>query len=60
MERKEEIITTLGLESHPEGGYFKEIYRSQGAIPHSALGQHFSGPRNHATSIYFLLEAENL
>ena len=59
MERKEEIITTLGLESHPEGGYFKEIYRSQGAIPHSALGQHLSGARNHATSIYFLLETEN-
>ena len=39
------IIRTLGLEPHPEGGHFKEIYR------HAAD----DGGRGVATSIYFLL-----
>jgi predicted cupin superfamily sugar epimerase len=39
-------INHLQLISHPEGGYFKEIYRA--AVMH--------GERNIATSIYFLLK----
>ena len=59
MSRKEELIRHLGMEAHPEGGYFKEVYRSKGIIPASALGDKFSGSRNHATSIYFMLESGN-
>lgn len=41
----EEWIATLGLQVHPEGGFYKETYRSQETV----------GNRNLATSIYFLL-----
>ncbi len=49
-------IQTLGLEQHPEGGWFKEIYRSDETIPPAGLPDRFSGPRCFLTSIYFLLE----
>lgn len=55
----EEIIIQLGLEEHPEGGYFKEVYRSKGLIPEHELSDDFQGDRNYATSIYFLLTSEN-
>jgi len=42
-----EIINTLGLSPHPEGGYYKETYRSTGIIP--------AIRRNYATAIYYLL-----
>ena len=53
------IIEKLGLKPHPEGGYFKEIYRSNDIIPHSALPKGFGGDRNFCTSIYFLLEGKD-
>src|SRR5690606_36108466 len=53
--KAEELINQLKLEKHPEGGYFKEIYRSESEIPESALSNDYSGNRNYATSIYFLL-----
>ncbi len=40
---------------HPEGGYFKETYRSSEVI--SDLPKRFTGSRSVSTSIYFLLEA---
>lgn len=48
-------INKLQLKKHPEGGYFKEIYRSDEIIPESALPYRYSNSRNHSTSIYFLL-----
>lgn len=54
-----EIIEKLDLQTHPEGGYFKEVYRSNGTIPKTVLGNNYSGPRNYATSIYFLLTSDN-
>lgn len=49
-------IETLGLIPHPEGGWFKETYRSSEAIPLAGLPPRFPGPRSLCTSIYFLLE----
>ncbi len=43
-------INHLQLTAHPEGGYFKEIYRAK--VMH--------GNRNIATSIYFLLKKEEV
>lgn len=54
-----EIITHFQLEKHPEGGYFKEIYRCKNKIPNSVLGTDFEGDRNICTGIYFLLTSEN-
>ena len=50
-----EIIKNFDLTAHPEGGYFKEIYRSKGEIASENLGVDFEGNRNYCTSIYFLL-----
>lgn len=53
-------IDTLGLEAHPEGGYFKEIYRSLEIIDETGLPSRFQGERHLATSIYFLLQKEQV
>jgi uncharacterized protein len=54
-----ELIKRLELEPHPEGGYFKEVYRSPEKIEQLALPDRFKGSRNFATSIYFLIEKSN-
>ncbi len=53
MNKIEKIIQKLELQPHPEGGYFKETYRSAGEINH--LPSKYKGKRNHSTCIYFLL-----
>ena len=53
-----ELVDQLDLMPHPEGGFFKEVYRSNQLISQSALAG-FSGDRNFCTSIYFLLTSEN-
>lgn len=52
----QEIIQHLGLLPHPEGGYYREVYRSAGTIAHTALPHAFGGNRNYSTSIYYLLQ----
>lgn len=51
-------IDKLGLQKHPEGGYFKEIHRSNFEIPQESL-KGFSGKRNVFTSIYYLLKGDD-
>lgn len=55
MNSLNEIIKTLELKPHPEGGYFKETYRSTGEIKKDSLDPSFNGKRNYSTCIYFLL-----
>jgi predicted cupin superfamily sugar epimerase len=45
----------LQLLPHPEGGWYKEMYRSQGTISPESLPSQFGGERSFSTSIYFLL-----
>ncbi len=52
-------IDKLGLIAHPEGGYYRETYRSSLSIAREALPLQFTGPRLVSTAIYFLLEGEN-
>lgn len=52
------IIKKLNLIEHPEGGYFKETYRSTGMISEKELGASYSSDRNYSTCIYFLLTSE--
>jgi hypothetical protein len=47
-------IDRLGLEKHPEGGYFKETYRSEIELNLPGYG----GPRNASTAIYYLLDGQ--
>jgi len=59
MKRIEEIIKLLNLTPHPEGGYYRETYRSSGTIPESSLPSGIKGERSYSTAIYFLLTSEN-
>jgi predicted cupin superfamily sugar epimerase len=52
---QDDWIRDLGLQPHPEGGWFREAYRSAESIPRPALPQRFTGDRHFATSIYYLL-----
>lgn len=50
-ERAEQLIELLHLQPHPEGGYFKETYRSEMKVRSPQSGNH----RSAVTDIYFLL-----
>jgi hypothetical protein len=45
----EEIVRTLDLKPHPEGGYYRETYRSSQGIPG------FTPSKTFSTAIYYLL-----
>ncbi|WP_259070573.1 cupin domain-containing protein [Mucilaginibacter sp. X4EP1] len=45
-------INHLSLQPHPEGGYYKEVYRSD----HQIIRVGSEEPRQACTSIYYLLE----
>lgn len=50
-ERVKELIDSLELQPHPEGGFYKEMYRSD---------QVLENDRNLMTSIYFLITGRNI
>jgi predicted cupin superfamily sugar epimerase len=50
-------ISQLQLIQHPEGGYYREVYRSAEAISAGSLPSRFDGARSFSTSIYYLLES---
>lgn len=52
----EQIIQHLQLQPHPEGGFYREVYRSAGTIAAACLQPLFPGERHFATSIYYLLQ----
>ena len=58
MNSVNKIIEQLGLQPHPEGGFFKETYRSKGTISKNELGAPYTGERNYSTCIYFLLTSD--
>jgi uncharacterized protein len=49
--RAAELIETLGLRPHPEGGFYREMFRSALQVTPKDRG----GPRAALTTIYFLL-----
>lgn len=51
----DELIHLLHLKPHPEGGYYRETYRSGEIIPHRCLPPRFHGDRHYSTAIYYLL-----
>jgi uncharacterized protein len=54
------LIEYLELVHHPEGGWFRESYRSQEQVQTDALPQRFGGERSFGTAIYFLLESGDI
>lgn len=57
-EKAKEYIQKLQLKKHPEGGYFKEIYRGGEMILIDPPDRRLK--RNYSTSIYFLLEGKQV
>ncbi len=47
MSEADDLIARLGLQPHPEGGYFRETFRDDAS----------EGERAHSTAILFLLKA---
>jgi len=56
--KAKQYIKQLDLKKHPEGGYFREIYRSGELILPKYLPKRYKSSRNFSTSIYFLLEGK--
>ncbi|MGZ4886059.1 MAG: cupin domain-containing protein [Halobacteriota archaeon] len=54
----ETLIKLLGLKAHPEGGYYRETYRSDEIIGKGALPERYMGNRTYGTAIYYLLTRE--
>ena len=55
MQRAEFLIRSLKLEKHPEGGYYREIFRSDEVT--RDLPDRYNGQAKHlVTSIYYLLK----
>jgi predicted cupin superfamily sugar epimerase len=52
-------IEKLRLEPHPEGGFFRQTYRSDIQIAAEAVPARFSGERTASTAIYFLLGGDD-
>ena len=57
MESADFWIEKLALTPHPEGGYYREVYRALESIPKEALPERFEGTRSFSTSIFFLLKS---
>jgi predicted cupin superfamily sugar epimerase len=55
MQKAEFWIDRLQLAPHPEGGYYRETYRSSGSYTFTAPTL-FNGSRTYATAIYYLLK----
>ncbi|WP_262695968.1 cupin domain-containing protein [Kordiimonas aquimaris] len=53
MQSKQDIIRTLALEPHPEGGYYRRTYKNQdGPLTEGGTS------RGYATAIYYLAEGD--
>ncbi len=53
-----DIVSRLGLEPHPEGGFYVESYRSPRSLSASSLPG-YGGSRAVSTAIYFLITADS-
>jgi predicted cupin superfamily sugar epimerase len=58
MLESDSIIKQFSLQPHPEGGWYRQTYKSNEEINAEALPKRFGGNRTFATAIYFLLEKE--
>ena len=54
-----QLIQKYNLQPHPEGGWYKQTYKSKERIDADALPERFGAIRAFSTAIYFLLEKGN-
>ncbi len=55
----QQFIQQFDLQPHPEGGWYRQTYKSKDLIAASALPERFQGDRVFSTAIFFLLEKGN-
>lgn len=51
-----QLIQRYNLQQHPEGGWYRQTYKSNEQISAESLPQRFGANRAFSTAIYFLLE----
>jgi uncharacterized protein len=56
MTTAKELIAALGLQAHPEGGHYRETFRSDERLGPVALPERYGAERAMATAIYYLIE----
>ncbi len=54
------FVEKLRMKPHPEGGYYREVYQNPLTISESCLPSSFDGKRKLASTIYFLLEQDQV
>ena len=54
-----DLIEYLQLTAHPEGGYYKQTYRSKEYVDQKCLPARFQGDRHYSTAIYYMLAGED-
>jgi len=59
MNESARIIEQLQLLPHPEGGWYREVYRSDEILLPASLPDRYSTAHCFSTSIYFLLEKDD-
>ena len=59
IDLKKLCIKKLNLHPHPEGGYFRETFRSKEIIKKENLPGRYSGDRSLFTSILFMIDGKN-
>lgn len=52
-----QLVETLQLTRHPEGGWYRQTYQATTTLPKSALHNRYGGARSASTAIMFLLES---
>ena len=59
MKSTHDWVKKLNLQAHPEGGMYRQTYKSHEKISKMALPDRFSGDRMFSTAIYFFLAGDD-
>lgn len=59
MSTTDQLIKQFNLKAHPEGGWYRQTYKSKESVSAKALPERFGDERAFSTAIYFLLEKGN-
>jgi predicted cupin superfamily sugar epimerase len=59
MSEASDIIALLGLQPHPEGGYFRETYRCERLMECKGDAGGYPDGRSVSTAVYFLLQGDD-
>ena len=60
MDTAQYWIEHLDLKQHPEGGHYRELYRSTETVAAESLPYRYGGDRSLGTSIYYLLRGNEV